>query len=269
MKQLASTLDSKSGMIVMGTGKTGARLLNFAPLLRLNNIPFVDIVSDILKVCEESEGAPVEIEFAMTFHNDKPNRLGFLQVRPMVVSNEEVEVNFEDYEKSDIICSSPRVLGNGKVDNISDIIYLKSNKFDAQLTAKIAVEIEELNKKLLSENRSYLLVGFGRWGTSDAWAGIPVDWSQISGASVIVEAPLEGMNSELSQGSHFFHNVTGFGVKYFSIPYSGEFPVNWDWLNEQAAEVETDLIRQISLSEPISVKVDGKSGRGIILNSKQ
>jgi len=267
LRNVASTLDSKSGSLVMGTFKTGPRLLDFAPLLRLNDIPFVDMVSDILKVSEESVGAPVEIEFAMTFHNDKPHRLGFLQVRPMVVSNEEVNVNFEDYNKEEVICSSPRVLGNGTVNDITDIIYLKTNKFDASLTAKIAGEIEELNKKFIEDGHSFLLIGFGRWGTSDPWAGIPVDWSQISGASVIVEAPLEGMNSELSQGSHFFHNVTGFGVKYFSIPYSGEYPVNWEWLDGQDAEFETDLIRHVKVSQPLSVKVDGKSGKGIILTS--
>jgi hypothetical protein len=264
LKYLASTLDSRSGRIITGIGKNGPRLLNFAPILRLDNIPLVGLISNMLKACESAVGATVEVEFAMTFHNDKPHRLGFLQVRPMVVSTEEVEVAPEELKGENILCSSVGVLGNGTNNLITDIVYVKVNEFDAGLTYKVAADLEKVNEKLIIEKRPYLLMGYGRWGTSDAWAGIPVDWGQISGAKVIVEAPLTGMNSELSQGSHFFHNVTGFGVLYFSIPYSGEFPVAWDWLNNQKAETETDLIRHVKLDTPLAVKVDGKSGRGVI-----
>jgi hypothetical protein len=200
----------------------------------------------------------------MTFHNDKQHRLGFLQVRPMVVSTEEVDVAPEELKGENVLCSSLGVLGNGTNNLITDIVYVKVNEFDAGLTYKVALDLEKVNSSLIEQSRPYLLMGYGRWGTSDAWAGIPVDWGQISGAKVIVEAPLTGMNSELSQGSHFFHNVTGFGVLYFSIPYSGEFPVDWDWLNSQKAESETDLIRHVKLDAPLAVKVDGKSGRGVI-----
>lgn len=264
LKYIASTLDSNSGRVITGVGKKGPRILTFAPILRLNNIPLVDLVSEMLKVCEKSVGATVEVEFAMTFHNDRPHRLGFLQVRPMVVSTEEVEVEKEELKGDQILCSSVGVLGNGTNNLITDIVYVKSNEFDAALTYKIASELEKVNELLVTENRPYLLMGFGRWGTSDAWAGIPVNWGQISGAKVIVEAPLTGMNSELSQGSHFFHNVTGFGVLYFSVPYSGEFPIDWTWLDNHKAETETDLIRHVKLLEPLSVKVDGRSGRGVI-----
>ena len=264
LKYVASTLDSKSGRIITGIGKKGPRLLNFAPILRLDNIPLVGLISNMLKACEKAVGATVEVEFAMTFHNDKPHRLGFLQVRPMVVSTEEVEVESEELKGENVLCSSVGVLGNGTNNLIYDIVYVKVNEFDAALTYKVAADLEIVNNKLIAEKRPYLLMGYGRWGTSDAWAGIPVDWGQISGAKVIVEAPLTGMNSELSQGSHFFHNVTGFGVLYFSIPYSGEFPVDWDWLNNQKAEMETDLIRHVKLDIPLAVKVDGKSGRGVI-----
>ncbi len=264
LRNIVSTLDSKSGRVVMGTGKTGPRILTFAPILRSSEVPFVNLVSKLMSVCEEAEGDPVEIEFAMTFHNDKPHRLGFLQVRPMVVSNEVVDVVREELVSDTVLCSSPQVLGNGVNNQIRDIIYLKLDKYDAQITYKIAAEIEKLNSALMKDGKPYLLFGYGRWGTSDAWAGIPVDWGQIAGAKVIVEAPLEGMNTELSQGSHFFHNVTGFGVMYFSVPYSGEFPIDWDWLNNQPCENETELIRHICLSEPLDIKVDGKTGNGVI-----
>jgi len=146
---------------------------------------------------------------------------------------------------NNVLCSSIGVLGNGTNNNITDVVYVKANDFDATLTYKVAAHLEKVNDKLVAENRPFLLMGYGRWGTSDAWAGIPVDWGQISGAKVIVEAPLAGMNSELSQGSHFFHNVTGFGVLYFSVPYSGEFPIDWKWLDNLDAETETDLIRHV------------------------
>lgn len=264
LKYIASTLDSNSGRVITGVGKQGPRILTFAPILRLNNIPLVALVSSMLAICEEAVGATVEVEFAMTFHNNKPHRLGFLQVRPMVVSTEEVEVEKDDLKGENVLCSAIGVLGNGTNKNITDVVYVKSNKFDAALTHKIASELELVNDKLRKDDKPYLLIGYGRWGTSDAWAGIPVDWGQISGAKAIVEAPLAGMNSELSQGSHFFHNVTGFGVLYFSVPYSGEFPIDWDWLNGIEAESETDLIRHVRLSEPLSIKVDGRTGRGVV-----
>lgn len=264
LKYVASTLDSKSGRMITGTGKQGPRILTFAPILRLNEIPLVDLVSDILRLCEDDVGDPVEIEFAMTFHDDKPHRFGFLQVRPMVVSNEQVTVEKEELKSDGLLCASPSVLGNGINNNICDVVYVKTNKFDSATTYKIASEIDAINQKLLSNNVPYVLIGFGRWGTSDAWAGIPVTWGQISGAKIIVEAPLEGMNTELSQGSHFFHNVTGFGVKYFSVPFSNEYPVNWNLLNLQPAISETEFVRHVRLDNPLSIKVDGKSGRGII-----
>lgn len=268
LKYIASTLDSNSGRIITGIGKNGPRLLNFAPILRLNNIPLVDLVSKMLKVCEEAVKETVEVEFAMTFHENKPHRLGFLQVRPMVVSTEEVVVEKEELTGNNVLCSSTSVLGNGTNNNITDVVYVKTNDFNAGLTYKVANDIEKVNNKMVAENRPFLLIGYGRWGTSDAWAGIPVDWGQISGAKVIVEAPLAGMNSELSQGSHFFHNVTGFGVLYFSVPYSGEFPIDWDWLNNIEAEIETDLIRHVKLTEPLSVKVDGRCGNGVIIKKE-
>jgi hypothetical protein len=141
---------------------------------------------------------------------------------------------------------------------------MKPGTFDATLTQKIASEIDQVNTQLSKEKRPYLLIGYGRWGTSDAWAGIPVDWGQISGAKVIVEAPLSGMNSELSQGSHFFHNVTSFSVLYFSVPYSGEFPIQWEWLNQQEVCSETDSIKHVRIQKPLAIKVDGRSGNGVI-----
>jgi hypothetical protein len=264
LRWVASTLDYQSGRLVMGIGKQGARLLNFAPLLRLDDIPLNDLIIELLHKCELTYDATVEIEFAMTMESGKKPRFGFLQVRPMVVSTEEIEVKPEELKHPNVLCSSPHVLGNGTNNEIYDIIFMKPGTFDATLTQKIASEIDQVNTQLSKEKRPYLLIGYGRWGTSDAWAGIPVDWGQISGAKVIVEAPLSGMNSELSQGSHFFHNVTSFSVLYFSVPYSGEFPIQWEWLNQQEVCSETDSIKHVRIQKPLAIKVDGRSGNGVI-----
>ena len=111
----------------------------------------------------------------------------------------------------------------------------------------------------------WLLIGFGRWGSSDPWLGVPVNWSQISGAKVLVEATLPTMNVELSQGAHFFHNITSFQIYHFSVRHDGEFSINWSWLNERDVVVETDNIRHVRLNRPLDIKVDGRHSRGVVL----
>lgn len=261
---LVSTLDSRSGRVIMGSGRPGPRILTFAPLLRLGEIRLNDLIQQLLKISEEVIKNPVEIEFALTLADNQKPRFGFLQVRPMMVSNELVNVGNDELISDDLLCSSTKVLGNGTNNSITDIIYLKNTEIDAAAAHNIANEIEELNKEYLKSDKNYLLLGFGRWGTSDPWAGIPVLFSQISKASVIVEAPMQGMNSELSQGSHFFHNLSAFKVMYFSIPYSGQYPVNWDWIKQIPPVFETKYIAQVKLNNPLQVKVDGESGKGII-----
>lgn len=264
LKHIASTLDSGSGRVIMGIGKKGPRILTFAPILRLAEIRLTDLIIHLIKISEKAIENPVEIEFALTLNENNVHKFGFLQVRPLNVSNEKVEVKSEDLSGDDILCSSTTVLGNGVINNITDIIYLKRKDIDIATAYKIADEIEALNNQYIEQEKKYLLMGFGRWGTSDAWAGIPVGFGQISKAGVIVEAPMQGMNSELSQGSHFFHNLSAFKIVYFSIPYSGQYPVDWQWLEKIEPAFETDNIVQLKLSEPLQVKVDGESGRGFV-----
>ena len=132
---------------------------------------------------------------------------------------------------------------------------------------QISDDLKSINKKLIDQKINYLLIGFGRWGSSDPWLGIPVDWSNISGAKAIIEATLENMNVELSQGSHFFHNLTSFNVPYFPIPFSGKFNIDWDWLSNQKIIYETDFVKHIKLSVPLLIKIDGKSGKGLIIKN--
>lgn len=265
LRYVASTLDSQSGMMVMGVSKSGPRLLNFAPILRLGEIPLNDLLVNLMEVCEKNEGAPVEIEFAMTFSDSGLHKFGFLQVRPMAVSNDIVTIDDHDLVGEKVLAASEKVLGNGSNNIIEDIVYIKQEKFDVMKTYQIADELEKINQSLVKNNRPYLLIGFGRWGTSDASAGIPVNWGQISGAKAIIEAALANVNFELSQGSHFFHNVTGFGVYYFSVPFEKTQSIDWNWLNDISAESESEMVRHIRLSEPLKIKVDGRTGKGTIL----
>ena len=157
------------------------------------------------------------------------------------------------------------VLGNGTNESIKDIVYIKKSHFDVLKTHQISRDLESINKELLAKNSSYLLIGFGRWGTSDPTCGIPVNWGQISGAKAIIEASLANVNFEQSQGSHFFHNVTGFGVHYFSVPFEKTDTIDWDWLDTIQAENDTEMVRHVCLPQPLKIKVDGRTGRGIIL----
>lgn len=268
LRHVASTLDSQSGRIVMGVGKQGPRLLNFSPLLRLGEIPFNDLMIKLMSVCEENEGAPVEIEFAMTFSETGKHKFGFLQVRPMAVSTDIIDVSEDDLYEENVFASSAMVLGNGHNETIRDIVYVRRENFDVFKTYEIGTDLEKVNESLIKDITPYLLVGFGRWGTSDPTAGIPVNWGQISGAKAILEAALANVNFEQSQGSHFFHNVTGFGVYYFSVPFNKTELIDWDWLDSMPAVRETERVRHVKLKEPLKIKVDGRSGRGVISKPK-
>jgi len=269
LRYTASTVDSHSGRLSIGTGATGARILNFAPLLSLKDIPFNDQIKKLLQICEKSLNSPVEIEFAVTLSANPggPHRFGFLQVRPMVVSHEEVEISDLEWRADNLLLQSEQSLGNGTIRTITDIVYVKPEAFEARVTRQIGSEIERINKKLLAEKRPYLLIGFGRWGSSDPWLGIPVNWAQISGAKVIVETALEHMNVEQSQGSHFFHNMTSFQVSYLAVPFAAKNNIDWEWLRKQPVKDETTYTCHVTFSTPLLIKVDGRQGRGVIFKS--
>ena len=271
LKKIVSTYDAQADRVWMGQGGDGPRIITFAPILQMSDIPLNDLVKKLMKSCEKALKAPVEIEFAVTLSKNTekfPHRFGFLQVRPMVVSSVEVNITAEEMNNKNVLISSDKVLGNGIINSIKDIIYIKPEKFNAKYTHKIAKEIEVLNKKLVSENKKYLLIGFGRWGTTDAWAGIPIDWSQISAAKVIVEATMENMIQEMSQASHFFHNVTSFQVLYFSIPFSGKYKINWEKFSDTETIEETEFVKHVRTENSLNIKADGRTGKGMILIRK-
>ena len=264
----ASTYQPQNDRIVIGTGTDGPRILNFGPLLRLSEVPFNDLVSMLLKSCQQVLDTPVEIEFAVTTDRTSEGysmRFGFLQVRPMVVSSATVEVTDDELEADCILLASERTLGNGIVDDLTDIIYVKPDLFGKEHTRTVAAEIDELSKRISDDSRGYVLIGFGRWGSSDPWLGIPVNWGSIGGARVIVEATLPDMDVELSQGSHFFHNITSLQIPYLCVHHSGRFQIDWSWLESQPIVAETKFVRHVRLAAPLTVKIDGRNRKGVIL----
>lgn len=264
LRYLVSTFDMHSGRLNIGMGKPGPRVLNFSPLLILKQIRLNDLLKSLLALCEEKLQTPVEIEFAMTFD---PHRFGFLQVRPMVVSFMDVNVDVEELVDDNLLLASENVLGHGSQDDIQDVVYIKPETFETKHTRNIADELDAINRKLTNEKRPYLLIVFGRLGSFDPWLGIPVNWGQISGAKAIVEATQKNINVEMSQGSHFFHNLTNLRVGYFSVPFSGKYQIDWEWLNQQQTVSESQLVRHTMLAKPLRIKVDGRHGRGVIYKS--
>jgi len=272
LEKLVSTYDSQGDRFMPGMGRKGPRVLDFSPLLTLNLIPVNEMVKAILAACEETLGAEVEVEMAMAVPSSggEKARLGFLQVRPMLAPEETVEVSVEELGSSSMLVSSARTMGNGVIDNIYDVVYTRPEAFEAKHTRAVASEIDKVNRALVAEGRPYVLIGFGRWGSSDPWLGIPVAWGMVSGAKAIVEATLPTMNVEPSQGSHFFHNLTSLQVSYFMVSHvRDEDRIDWDWLEGLEAVVEGDLVRHVRTRVPLRARVDGRIGRGVVERSPE
>ena len=270
LELLASTYDPTRDLVIASMGVRGPRLLNFAPLLVREELPLNAVITNLLQVAEEATGAKVEIEFAITLDDAAGDtlrmRLGFLQVRPMVVSEEQVEVTLDDLASPNAVVASDKTIGNG-VAEIEEVVFVRPDRFSVTDTAAIALELESINTGLREQGKPYLLIGFGRWGSSHPSLGIPVDWSQISGAKAIVETTLPQMNVELSQGSHFFHNLSSFRTSYFMVRHEGRFGIDWNWLDKQPVVQETRFVRRVRPEKPLTIKVDGRTMRGIVLAS--
>jgi hypothetical protein len=261
----ASTLDPRSERLVPGLGRAGPRVLTFAPLLVLDELPLAALVRKLLSVAAEALGGPVELEFALTLPDgdEAPPRFCLLQARRMAVSSGAVDLG-EDRRGWAPLVSSDHVLGNGVVEGIADIVYLVPERFDAGKTPVMAGEIAGLNRRLLDQGRPYLLIGFGRWGSADPWLGVPVNWGDVSGAGVLVETSPRGRPIEMSQGSHFIHNLAAFAVPYACVA-EGEETIDWEWLRARPADSETEFLRHVRLETPLRVEVDGRIGKGVVL----
>lgn len=270
LRHVASTYVAASDRVVPGTGCAGARLVDFAPLLVLGQLPLAEALRELLRVCVQQVGSDVEIEFAVDVPPPRmglPATLALLQVRPAVVASDPVDLSEERLAEPDVVVASKMALGNGVRSDLRDIVYVEPGAFDPAHTWDTAQQLARIDAGLAKEERPYLLMGFGRWGTSDPSCGVPVDFSDIAGAAAIVEIALPGAAAEVSQGSHFFHNLTSFGVRYLSLPAVGAAPVDWAWLAQQPLVQQTALLRHVRTAAPLQVLVDGRSGRGAVLRA--
>ncbi len=267
---LVSTWDVERDRLVMGAADRGPRVLDFSSLLRLDEVPFNPAVRGLLERFAAEFGGPVEIEFALTFPDDsgRPARLGFLQVRPLAMATELVEVGAEALADPLAVAASERVLGNGTRSGLRDIVFVRRDRFETRHTRAIAAEVEAIDRELTAAGRPYVLIGFGRWGSSDPWLGIPVAWGQIAGARVIIEAAREGLNAEMSQGAHFFHNLLGFRIAYFSVPAHGEARLDWGWIESLPRRHEGAWVVHAESPVPLTARVDGRRGWGVLLRDE-
>ena len=267
LRYISSTYDPMDQIIREGYYPGGRKIISFSHILQHGMFPLAEILDKVLKVGQREMGRPVEIEFAVNVKNQKEGAFYLLQVRPIVDSREMVSEDLSKIEKKGMILYSESALGNGISNDVFDVVYVKTESYNAANNLLVAREIEKLNKIFSESDRNYILVGPGRWGSSDPWLGIPVKWPHISQARVIVESGLENYRVEPSQGTHFFQNLTSFGVGYFTInPFlkDGGF-FDEAFLNAQPAAYETDFIRHVQFDSPLTIIINGKKKIGAVL----
>jgi hypothetical protein len=268
LKYAVSTYDPYSDRLDPGIACKGPRVITFAPILQNKELPLNSLLSDLMAVCKNELHTHVEIEFAVTTSPGlhKKHKLALLQVRPLNISEESVSIDFNTIDNNNIIIKSHNSMGNGNIKGIKDIVYISPDDFSFNASRNIAKEIEIINRQLLEDKRKYVLIGFGRWGSSDSWLGIPVSWGMISGAGVIVEASLKDRPVDFSQGSHFFHNIANLRIPYICIDnFSNDF-LNWEWLNSLSDNKNSKIVKTIRLENPLTVMVDGRVRTGVVLH---
>ncbi|MFT7463194.1 MAG: CheY-like chemotaxis protein [Pseudohongiellaceae bacterium] len=270
LAMVCSTYSPDNDAVYDGMSRQGARLVSFAPVLKLGEFPLAEVLEAVMDVSVRGMGTEVEVEFAINLHpeDDGPLEVGFLQMRPLAMFDETEALDLGEVEEGDVLCSSDCVLGNGRIEGICDIVVVDFKRFQRARSVEAAAEVARLNAQLVANDTPYVLIGVGRWGSRDPWLGIPVTWEQVSGAQVIVETGLRDLRVTPSQGSHFFQNLTSFNVGYFTVNDGVEHEeVDWTWLDEQVALSETEHVRHLHLSEPLLIAMNGREGEGLILKA--
>lgn len=268
---IGSTWSPENEAIYDGLSRPGVRLVTFAPMLKHELFPLAEILNRVLDVGSEGMGGPVEIEFAVNLRvpPGQPKEFGFLQMRPLAMSRELEELEIEETATDGLICRCSNVLGNGRMDDIRDIVVIDYERFDRARSVEAAAEVAHFNAELVAARTPYILFGSGRWGSTDPWLGIPVTWDQIAGARVIVESGFKNFRVQPSQGTHFFQNLTSFQVGYFTVnPLGGDGFIDWEWLAAQPAVREGMYFRRITLPEPAVIKMNGTRREGVILKPR-
>ena len=268
LKYIASTYDPYDQIIRDGLYPGGRKVITFANILQHDVFPLPRILQLALKYGQQEMRRPVEIEFAATMNRekDKTGTFYLLQIRPIVDSKEMLDEDLTAIPDEKLLLRSNNSLGHGIMNELQDVIYVKTDNYSASHNQEIAWEIEKLNQQFLDEGKNYVLIGPGRWGSSDTWLGIPVKWPHISAARIIVEAGLTNYRVDPSQGTHFFQNLTSFGVGYFTInAFMNDGVYNQDFLNAQPAVYESKYLRHVHFEHPITAKMDGKKKQGVVL----
>jgi len=267
LNHTASVLNIDNDTISPGLDTPGPRVINFADILKYEYVPLGSTLKTILEVIEEAIGNPSEIEFAADLTKDKDGNATFylLQIKPLTGSSAGYDFDPDNIDFKDLLLRSEKSMGNGIINDISDIVYIEPGKFDNLRTPEMVEEIEKINEDLMKEHINYILIGPGRWGTRDRFLGIPAVWPQISNAKVIVEIGLPGFYLDASLGSHFFHNVTAMNVGYFSVNEGmNDGMIDWEKLNDQKIVRQGRYVRHIRFDKPLLVRMNGKEGLAII-----
>lgn len=271
LRFVASTFDPYDQIIRDGLYEEKfRRVITFANILEHDVFPLADIVDKVLKVGEREMGRPVEIEFAVNldYENNQNNVFYLLQIRPIVDANKSIDEDLSSIPLEETLITSRQALGNGIIDGIYDVVYVKEGMFGPSNNQLIAYDIDKINRGLMDQDRPYVLIGPGRWGSSDTWLGIPVKWPNIAGAKVIVEAGQTSYHIDPSQGTHFFQNLTSCGSAYLTVDGVDERECcNQDFLESLPVICETKYIKHVRLEKPLVAKIDGKKGLGVVMKS--
>lgn len=263
----ASTYDMENQVVRDDIYSPGKKVITFSQVLNHHTFPLAEILDTLLEIGQKEMGSPIEIEFAANLDTpeNKPKVFSFLQIRPIVVNEQRITFKLDNVDLNDTIVYSKSALGHGIIENICDLVYIKPDKFASSATKIIAKEVEQLNQQFAAEKRNYILIGPGRWGSSDPWLGIPVKWPQISEARIIIESGLDNYRIDPSQGTHFFQNITTFGVGYMTInPFQKDGFFDIAYLDAQCSQNETSYIRHVRFQNPLMVKIDGRQNIGVI-----
>jgi len=267
LQYIASTYDPVDQIIRDGIYEGGRKIISFAGVLQHGVFPLPELLQMSQKLGADEMRRPVEIEFACNLGPNAQGAFYLLQIRPIVDSKQVLEEDLNKIPDADCLLRSHNSLGHGISEDVVDVVYVKTDdSFTASNNPTIAMEIEQINRKFLNEGKNYVLIGPGRWGSSDYWLGIPVKWPHISAARVIVETGLKNYHVDPSQGTHFFQNLTSFGVGYFTInAYTGDGIFQKDVLDQMPAIAETTYVRHVRFERPLKVMMDGKKQEGVVL----
>jgi len=267
VKHLASSYSVQDHRIRDGVQTDGYPVLTFANILKYRSFPLADILTDILEMGRKGMGCPVEIEFAVNLGlaDDRRPSFDLLQIRPMGIRQQQMDVEIKEEDIAAAFCYSTTALGNGHNREIRDIVFVNPDTFEPARTVDIATEIGRMNGQLVQQQRKFLLIGPGRWGSADRWLGIPVNWNDISGVGTIIETTVENFKADPSQGSHFFHNITSLGISYLTVSQNSNDFIDWKWLQSLPAAAKTTYLNHVKLDHPLTIKIDGKNSRAVIL----